>query len=189
MKSTEKKKQIRKNRTWKHFLSWLGNAPYYFELKEIKDYQPEKWRDAFERFQTFGPKSLTVEEFIHIQPLISGQKAKEICINGHVEEAMDWWSSLQNWSIPFKDSLLRGGYDRLTRLSLLRIMKSIQEDGIGFFSKTTSIDGNIKSRFFDTYVINSELLQKKRKELMESGRKDEFEKITNFLRNKDGKPP
>jgi hypothetical protein len=44
-----KKKQIRKDRTWKDFLFWLGNAPYYYDHKELLNYDPEKWRDAFEK--------------------------------------------------------------------------------------------------------------------------------------------
>lgn len=146
------KKQIRKNRTWKHFLFWLGSGPHFIDMKQAKGYNPEQWRDAFERYQSQGPKALSEQELAGIQPLLDGQRQKEICINGHVAEAMEWWASHQGWMHPLRDSLLRGGYDRLTRLSLLRIIRGLTDDTMSFFQRHPGLDEKVKQRHFLTYA-------------------------------------
>lgn len=152
MRKSLTRKQIKKNRTWNHFKWWVGDGPHFIDNKEVVDYEPEKWRDAFERYQSYGPKALTTEEHINIKPLLDGQRQKEICLNGHVAECMEWWAHHRGWIWPLRDSLLRGKYDRLTRLAMLRMMRSMSEDIVGFFERHPGIEDDVRQRHFSTYA-------------------------------------
>lgn len=147
------KEQIRKDRTWRHFLFWLGKGPHFINMKEAHGYDPEMWRVAFERYQSQGAASLSPAELSGIQPLIDGQRQKEICLNGHVSESMEWWASHQGWIHPLRDSLMRGGYDRVTKLALLRIVRAMKKDVISFFQRHPGIEEKVKERHFQAYQM------------------------------------
>jgi hypothetical protein len=151
MKKT--KRQIRQDRTWKHFLFWLGNGPHFINMQQSSDYNPEQWRAAFERYQSQGKSALSNDELAGIQPLIDGQRQKEICLNGHVAESMEWWAWHQGWIHPLRDSLIRGGYDRLTKVAILRMIRSMRDDLVGFFARHPGLDESVKSRHFAQYSL------------------------------------
>lgn len=130
--SKKQKQQIRKNRLWKHWLRWLGEAPYWDNWHEYKDYDPEKFRDAFEKFQTHGRSVLTDDEWFGIQPLKNGQNQKEFVLTGLCEEALEFWSQNLGWIYPLSHYASQEK-DRLTKVAVLRIIKRIEEDGAAKF--------------------------------------------------------
>jgi len=134
VKRTSKKikNQRKKDRVWKHWLRWLGKPPYWDNLVEYKNYDPEKFRESFENFQTHGPKSLTGDELVGIQPLISGQNQKEFFLTGVCEECLDFWSHNAGWIHPLRHSISLEK-DRLTKVALLKIEKRIKQEGAETF--------------------------------------------------------
>lgn len=144
------KKQIKKDRWWKHIKWWL-KPPFFINLKQDENWNPDEWRNAFERYQSNGSKALSEDELNGIQPLIAAQIQKEACLSSHACEAMEFWAAGQGWSIPIWDSLKRGGYDRLTRLALLRMRRAMENDVIAFFKSHPGIPEAIKERNFLQY--------------------------------------
>lgn len=51
--------RVRKDRVWKHFLHHCNfdKFPPFINSKAVENYDPEKWRDAFERYQERGRKA------------------------------------------------------------------------------------------------------------------------------------
>lgn len=145
--TTRAKKQIRKDRWWNHVKAWL-KPPFFINLQPVENYNPELWRDAFERFQTHGASSLSAEEIDGIQPLVSAQVQKEAVLTGHASEALEFWSSGMGWMPPLRDSLERGDYDRLTRVAILRMIRSLRQDALGFFQRHPGISQAAKGRAF-----------------------------------------
>ena len=137
------RQQIRSNRLWKHWKSWLPSPVFGLDMRRIDSYDPEPWRDAFQRFQTHGRHALTEAEYEGIWPLICAQKNKEITLTSLVDESMEWWANRWGWIYPFAD-FLAGGGDRLTRLAVMRTMKNIAQDSIGFFLRHPGIKHDIK---------------------------------------------
>jgi len=130
--SKKAKNQIRKNRLWKHWLYWLGEPPYWDNWHEYKNYDPEKFRDAFEKFQTHGRPALSEEEWFGIQPLKNAQNQKEFVLTGLCEEALEFWAQNMGWVHPL-NHYVSTSKDRLTKVAVLRIIKRIQEDGAETF--------------------------------------------------------
>ncbi len=122
------KNQRKKDRLWKHWLYWLGQPPYWDNWHEYKSYNPEKFRIAFENFQTHGRKALSDEDWFGIQPLISAQNQKEFFLTGVCEECLEFWSQNCGWIWPLNHSISLEK-DRLTKVALLKIRKRILEDG------------------------------------------------------------
>jgi len=149
------RKQVRADRLWRHWLSWMGE-PYGPDFKRIEGYQPEKYRSAFERFQTHGRKGLSEDELYGIHPLLSAQKAKEVTLTSMAEESMEWWSKGNGWAIPWLDTLekVKSGekMDRLTRVAILRTVKTIAKDPHDFFERHPGISAELKQRYFSYRV-------------------------------------
>lgn len=101
MKNKKLAAKVRKERTWKHFLYHCNfdKFPPFINNKAVEDYDPEKWRDAFERYQEKGRKALTEEELINIKPILDGQRSKEILLNGLAEESLDFWAKRKYYKI------------------------------------------------------------------------------------------
>jgi len=149
------RKQVRADRLWRHWLSWMGE-PCGPDLKRIEGYQPNEYRSAFERFQTHGRKGLSQDELYGIHPLLAAQKAKEVTLTSMAEESMEWWAKGNGWAIPWHDTLerVKSGekMDRLTRLAILRTMKSITKDPHDFFERHPGISAELKQRYFSYRV-------------------------------------
>ena len=149
------RKQVRADRLWRHWLSWIGD-PHGPDLKRIKGYQPERYRSSFERFQTHGRKGLSEDELYGIHPLLAAQKAKEVTLTSMAEESMEWWAKGNGWAIPWYDTLKRvkngEKMDRLTRVAILRTMKSIAKDPHDFFERHPGISAELKQRYFSYRV-------------------------------------
>ncbi|MFZ4765828.1 MAG: hypothetical protein ACOYMN_12830 [Roseimicrobium sp.] len=146
------RKQVRADRLWRHWLSWMGE-PYGPDLKRIEGYEPEKYRSAFERFQTHGRKGLSVDELYGIHPLLAAQKAKEVTLTSMAEESMEWWAKGNGWDIPWQhtcDTRKEGGkpMDRLTYVAILRTRKTISKDPHDFFERHPGISAELKQRYF-----------------------------------------
>lgn len=145
------RKRIKANRLWKHWLSWMGE-PYGPDLKPIKGYNPDKHRAAFERFQSHGRSKLTAEQLRGIHPLLAAQKAKEVTLTSMAEESMEWWANGNGWAAPWLDTLSRvkagEKMDRLTRVAILRTMKTIEKDPHSFFERHPGISDELKRRYF-----------------------------------------
>lgn len=126
--------------------------PHGPDLKRIEGYQPERYRSAFERFQTHGRKGLSGDELYGIHPLVAAQKAKEVTLTSMAEESMEWWAKGFGWATPWLDTLGRvkegEKMDRLTRVAILRTMKSIANDPHDFFERHPGISAGIKQRYF-----------------------------------------
>lgn len=149
------RKQIKADRLWKHWLYWLPEQCFGPDLKEIENYDPEKYRKAFEHFQTKGRKGLTEEEIYHIHPLIEAQKRKEITLSSLAEESMEWWSNLKGWIYPWLHTIEnKGTMDRLTFIAILRTIKSIAKDPHDFFLRHPGISQQTKHRYFTQRVQN-----------------------------------
>lgn len=118
------KKQIKQNRLWNHFKSYICYPIFDSKMKKIGDYDPEKWRDAFLRYQSLGRKALTEEEIEGIAPLINGQANKEIFINSLVMETMEFDAMGWGWIYPINHTL-HTGVDKLTKLALLKIRRRL----------------------------------------------------------------
>lgn len=146
------RKQIKADRLWKHWLSWMGE-PFGPDLKRIKNYDPSKFRDAFEMFQTHGRRALSESQLYGIEPLLAAQKAKEATLTSMAIESMEWWSKGGGWAIPWLDTLSRAKegerMDRLTRVAILRTIKSIAKDPHNFFSRHPGIPDKLKERYFN----------------------------------------
>lgn len=149
------RKQIKADRLWRHWLSWIGE-PFGPDLKPIGNYDPNRFRKAFEHFQTHGRKGLSVEEQHGIHPLISAQKAKEVTLTSMAVESMEWWAKGHGWAVPWIDTLgrVKGGekMDRLTRVAILRTMKSMAKDPCAFFERHPGIEPELKQRYFNYRV-------------------------------------
>lgn len=145
------KKQVRSDRLWRHWLSWMGE-PYGPDLKYIYNYDPDAFRGAFEKFQTHGRKGLTPDELYGIAPLLAAQKAKEVTLTSMATESMEWWAKRWGWAIPWLHTLdmVRGGekMDRLTKVAILRTVKTIAVDPFAFFERHPGIPTELKARFF-----------------------------------------
>lgn len=148
------RKQIKADRLWKHWLSWLGGH-YGPDLKYIENYNPNEHRKDFEHFQTHGRKGMTEKQIYGIHPILCAQKAKESTLTQMAIESMEWWSKGLGWAIPWLDTLSRVAepMDRLQRLAILRTMKSIALDPQGFFERHPGILPEQKSRFFMNRII------------------------------------
>lgn len=151
MKKT--RKQIRKERQWKHWLYWLGDGPFFdSNLKEIQGYDPEKYRQAFHKFQTHGVSKLTVEEQDGIKPLVDAQKCKEIFLTSLALESLEWWSCGHGWIHPWRHTVQINKtdpkkMDRITLVAIARTIRKIREDSYGFFARHPGIREDVKARF------------------------------------------
>jgi hypothetical protein len=149
---TRTRKQVKADRLWKHWLSWLGE-PFGIDLRPIPNYDPSCFRVAFEHFQTHGRKGLTEHELCGIHPLLCAQKAKEITLTSMAEESMEYWSKGWGWVTPWLHTCnqVKSGekMDRLTYVAILRTIKSIAKDPHGFFERHTGIDPKTKARYFN----------------------------------------
>lgn len=143
------KKQIRQDRLWKHFKSFLDDRIWDSQMGEIHGYDPEPWRDAFFRYQSNGSKGLTADELEGIKPMVDAQKAKEITLTSLAIESMEWWSVGAGWIYPWLDVLNRGVKDRLFKVAIMRTMKNIAKDSVTFFKHHPGIPEATKQRYFD----------------------------------------
>jgi hypothetical protein len=164
MKFGKKRKQIRKDRLWKHWLYWLSDDAFDHNLKKIENYDPEKYRNAMDKWQTHGRKALTDDEFQGVKPLIDAQKAKEIFLTSLAEESAEFWSKGWGWIYPWQHTIdMRNTdskkMDRLTYVAILRTMKSIAEDPHDFFERHPGIKPEIKDRFFSYRVDSLDCIQ------------------------------
>lgn len=114
-------------------------------MRKIENYDPERWRDAFFRYQTYGRKSISEEERNGIKPLIDGQGNKEIFINSLILETMEFDARWWGWIHPINHTL-QTGVDRLTKVALLKIRRDLagvkrangkltREQRYGFFDR------------------------------------------------------
>lgn len=142
----KRKTVIRRDRLWKHWKSWLSSPLFDINGNRLDAYDPEPWRAAFERFQSHGKSALTDAEYAGIWPLICAQKNKEITLTSLVDESMEWWANRWGWIYPFLSFLGESGVDRLTRLAVLRIMKGVAQDSLGFFLRHPGIPEDRKMK-------------------------------------------
>lgn len=145
------RKQVRSDRLWKHWLSWLGE-PFGPDLKRIEGYNPEAYRAAFERFQTHGKAGLTADELYGIHPLIAAQKAKEVTLTSMAQESMEFWSKGLGWDVPWKHTcrtrkIDNPPMDRLTYAAILRTRKAIEQNPFAFFMRHPGIPEQMKQRY------------------------------------------
>jgi hypothetical protein len=156
----KRKKKFKADRLWKHFMYWCDfkNNPPFIGMKIVQDYDPEMWRNAFEKFQSNGSKYLTQEEMINIKPILDGQRQKEIFLNGIVEESMEFWSTGHGWRIPLYAAFCECS-DRLTKVAIGKIIRNMYGHGkkeyqpmaaTDFFIRTPSISDRIKSKLLST---------------------------------------
>lgn len=145
------RKQIKSDRLWKHWLYWLGDGPFFnSKLETLIDYNPDLYRAAFERYQSHGKRALTAEELEGIQPLLNGQKSKEILLTSLAIESMEFWAEGCGWIHPWRHTLESPGdrpMDRLTKVAILRCIRSLKEDSIGFFIRHPGIESHRKERY------------------------------------------
>lgn len=145
------RKQVKADRLWKHWLHWLSPTPFGPDLKPIPDYNPGTYRNAFERFQTHGPKALTEAERYGIAPLIAAQKAKEVFLTSLAEESMEWWAKGWGWVHPWASTLSHRNagtpMDRLTYAAIQRTMRSLARDPLNFFLRHPGIAPELKQRY------------------------------------------
>jgi hypothetical protein len=146
------RKQVKSNRLWKHWLHWLAEDVFDENLKRIEGYDPEAFREAFQRFQTHGSKALTEDEVRGIKPLKDAQKAKEFFLTSLAEESMEWWAKGDGWIYPWihtLDTRKQGRpLDRLTIVAILRTMKTIRRSPHDFFERHPGISQELKARYF-----------------------------------------
>lgn len=110
-------------------------------MQEVKDYDPEKWRSAFEHYQEKGSKGLSSEELTHIKPIVDGQRIKEITLNGLVTESMEFWANNWGWINPFVATLTTlPKVDRLTKVAILRMMRNMQGGIKGKYNSNSVMD-------------------------------------------------
>lgn len=119
------KKEIKNNRLWEHFKSFISYPIFDSKLRKIENYDPEQYKEAFFHFQTHGRKGLTAEQIEGIKPLIDAQKNKEITLNSLIMEIFELDSKNWGWIYPI-NSILSYKMDRLTRLAILRIKRRLQ---------------------------------------------------------------
>lgn len=151
------RKQIKSDRLWKHWLYWLGEHPAFdHNLKEIKDYNPELYRNAMKNYQTHGRKALSNDEFYGVKPLLDAQKAKEIFLTSLAEESLEYYCKRWGWILPWQHTIdggRRENIDRLTKVAILRTIKSIQKDPFDFFQRHPGIKPHIKQKYIN-YLAN-----------------------------------
>jgi len=159
MNLKQRRKKIRKDRTWNHFLFWCGfdRNPAFINMKEVENYNPEKWRTAFEFYQERGSRGLTSEELENIKPIIDGQRIKEITLNGLVTESMEFWANGWGWINPFIATLTtHPKVDRLTKVAILRMIRNMQggkgkydpNSVVDFFLRHPGISDKTKDHYF-----------------------------------------
>lgn len=147
------RKQIRSDRLWKHWLYWL--KPPYFgpDWKELPNYDPEEYREAFHAFQTHGSGAVPHEKHAGLAPLVAAQRAKEVFLTTLALESFEWWAKGWGWEHPWQHTLEMGKtdqkkMDRLTKVAILRTIKSIRPDPLDFFDRHPGITAEEKVRFF-----------------------------------------
>ena len=146
------RQEVRKNRLWKHWLFWMGE-PFGPDLKRMDGWEAERYRAAFERFQSLGAKALSPDELRGIHPLIAAQKAKEVLLTSLAEESLEYWAKGWGWRVPWQHvcdtrNIGRKPLDRLTYVAMLRTMKSIAADPVAFFDRHPGISTRTKERYF-----------------------------------------
>jgi len=161
------RKQIRKNRWWRHILSHLPQRVFGSDMREIKDYHPEQWRDAFERFQSHGNQALTEIEREGILPLIAAQKGKEILLTSLAEECMSFWAKGWGWIHPIASTLAKPvqpeekRVDRLTRVAILRMLRNMRADVVDFFIRHPGIKEDTKQRHLAEFLSTADAVTRR----------------------------
>jgi hypothetical protein len=161
----QRKKKIKKDRVWNHFLFWCNfkENPAFINMQEVKDYDPERWRTAFEHFQEKGSRGLSSEELTYIKPIVDGQRIKEITLNGLVTESMEFWANGWGWINPFIATLtMHPKVDRLTKVAILRMIRNMQggkgkynpNSVVDFFMRHPGISDKTKNHYFNIKANN-----------------------------------
>jgi len=157
-----RRNKIRKDRVWNNFLYFCNfkKWPAFINLKEITDYNPEDYREAFERYQTGGKHALkNAQELLYIQPILDGQRQKEILLDSLAEESMEYWAKGWGWIYPWVHTLDMK-VDRLTKVAILRSLRTMlgtklncteyhPENILNFFVRHPGIKPKTKKRFLD----------------------------------------
>lgn len=154
------RKQIRKNRWWKHILGHLPQQIFGTDLRRLENYDPEKWRGAFEDFQSNGLGNLSPEEREGIHPLIQAQRQKEILLTELATECMEYWANGWGWMIPIRSTLDgEPKLDRLTKVAILRMMKTMEENYpvgvVDFFCRHPGIKESQRQRYLAVFLAAS----------------------------------
>lgn len=140
---------LRSNRWWKHILYYLPEKVFGPDLRDLVEYDPNQWRAAFEKFQTHGRKDLSAAELYHIEPLIAAQRHKEVTLTTLAAESLEWWEKGWGWGWPWRAVLeSKPCPDRLTRVAIMRTMKTISKDSLGFFQRHPGLSEEAKQRAF-----------------------------------------
>lgn len=148
------KKEIRKKRDSEHWKFWLPDPLFDWEGKKTTDYDADKWIPAFLVFQSHGRGPLSEDEWNGIQPLISGQRNKEITISSIIEESMEFWANGWGCLVPLRHTFDTNKtdarkLDRKTLAAMIKIFRQIREDSVGFFKRTSAISEDKKTRYIN----------------------------------------
>ena len=88
-------------------------------------------------YSSFGKKHLTDGQIEKIQPLIEGQKSKEITIKMVVCEMSEWWSNGWGWIYPLWD-MIENESDPVMLKVWRHFERIINRDGFEFFLRDYS---------------------------------------------------
>lgn len=103
-------------------------------LKEIdlSSYNPEDWRGAWERFDTYGRKSVSEEELYMLKPLLDAKGNYNLFLSSLVEETFEWWSKGHGWYYPIYHTL-QTCHCKITKVAILKIVRQLQDNALKFF--------------------------------------------------------
>lgn len=118
--------------------------------------------ERFIRYESRGPKSLSVEELESIIPLtgsaeIVGAKGlKELTIRMIYEECAEWWSKGWGWSIPIEDNIRHlwreKVRDRIFIRAQIKMLRAMRENFLDALLAFTGLSFEEKQKYIKNYL-------------------------------------
>ena len=115
----------------------------------------QKQKENFIKIQTYGKKSISIEEYEELKPLIQAQEAKESQIKGLVEDIAYFWSMGLGWYLPLMGDIKNEFKDRhktkdyIYIKALIKIARELQEDVLDFLMRYTGFDNERKQKYLN----------------------------------------
>ena len=108
--------------------------------------------NLFFEYSSFGKKVLTTEQIEKIEPLINGQKTKEITIKLVVQEMSEWWSNGWGWGYPLYH-MIENETDPIMLKVWNRFIYLINKNGYcDFLEEFSGIDDRDKKKYIEKYL-------------------------------------
>jgi hypothetical protein len=138
----------------------IAHFELFVDRRWHPDYKPtHEDKVNFIKFQSYGGKSISEEEFKTVKPLVEAQERKEQTIKGLVEDIALFWSRGFGWRIPVMhdiDCWLKTRHEHKDRIfirALIKIVRNIEKNGvISFIESYPDFSREFKNKIFAAYA-------------------------------------